>query len=113
MKFTKILLAATLLLAVNSATERAEARSYVSFGYYGPGIGIHVGHYPYYGYYSPYYYRPYYYRPYYSYRRYYSRPYTYRRSYSSRCSRWSRRCAANWGYGGRNYRGCMKYHRCR
>ena len=43
---------------------------------------------------------------------YYPKP---RRSYrrqESYCSYWSRRCAANWGYGGRNYRGCMKYYGC-
>jgi hypothetical protein len=28
------------------------------------------------------------------------------------CSYWSRRCAHNWGYGGSNYRGCMRYHGC-
>ena len=38
-----------------------------------------------------------------------------RRSYrrqESYCSYWSRRCAANWGYGGPDYRGCMRYYRC-
>jgi len=28
------------------------------------------------------------------------------------CRHWSRRCARNWGYGGKNYRGCMRYHGC-
>lgn len=28
------------------------------------------------------------------------------------CRYWSRRCANNWGYGGSNYRGCMRYHGC-
>lgn len=28
------------------------------------------------------------------------------------CRYWSRRCADNWGYGGSNYRGCMRYHGC-
>jgi len=35
----------------------------------------------------------------------------YRRRHGS-CRYWSRRCAHNWGYGGRNYRGCMRYHGC-
>ena len=46
-------------------------------------------------------------------RRYYNpRP---RRNYqpSRSCAYWSDRCAANWGYGGANYRGCMKYYNCR
>ncbi len=112
MNFLKIMFAVAALLAFGSAAERAEARSSFSFGYYGPGVSIHVGRYPGY-YYRPHYYRPYYYRPYYYPPRRYYRPYTYRRSYSGRCGRWSRRCAANWGHRGRNYNGCMRYHRCR
>ena len=104
MKSLKIVFAAAMLLVLSSPAQETQARSYFSFGFYS-------GHYPYYRY--PYYYRPYYYRPYYSYRRPYYRPYTYRRSYSGRCGRWSRRCAANWGYKNRNYYGCMRYHRCR
>jgi len=42
--------------------------------------------------------------------------YRHRRYHRSRgrggCGYWSRRCARNWGYGGRNYRGCMRYHGC-
>lgn len=39
------------------------------------------------------------------------------RSYRSRrrgdrCDYWSRRCEDNWGYGGSNYRGCLRYHGC-
>jgi hypothetical protein len=30
----------------------------------------------------------------------------------NQCDKWSRLCRRNWG-GGANYRGCMKYHRCR
>lgn len=54
---------------------------------------------------SPYIYSiPYgYYYPYRS-RRYYGLP---------RCTKWHRRCVRNWGYGNRNYRGCMRYHGCR
>lgn len=29
-----------------------------------------------------------------------------------RCDYWSNRCEDNWGYGGSNYRGCMRYHGC-
>lgn len=37
----------------------------------------------------------------------------YHRSRSGgRCGYWSRRCANNWGYGGKNYRGCLRYHGC-
>ena len=118
MKVLKILFAAAaLVMFLGTTTERADAKTYYSFGYYGPGVSFHVGRYPHYHYYGPYHYRPYYYRPhYYSYRPYYYRPYTYRRRYysgSRRCSRWSRRCARNWGYRNRNYYGCMRYHRCR
>jgi len=42
--------------------------------------------------------------------------YHHRRYHRSRyrrgCGYWSRRCAHNWGYGGKNYRGCMRYHGC-
>jgi len=38
--------------------------------------------------------------------------YGYRPSYG-RCQYWSNRCAANWGYGNRNYYGCMRYQGCR
>ena len=37
---------------------------------------------------------------------------SYRRS-NEYCAYWSRRCAANWGYGGPDYRGCMRYYKCR
>lgn len=110
MKLARIVFAAAVVLAVWAAPEPAEARSrgYFSFGYYGPGIGIHVGRYP--SYHYPYYYGHYHYRPYYH----HYRPYYYRRrSYGSRCGYWSRRCARNWGYRNRNYYGCMRYHRCR
>ena len=50
-------------------------------------------------------------RRYYNY--YYPQPRrTYRRQ-DNYCSYWSRRCAANWGYGGPDYRGCMRYYNCR
>lgn len=107
MRRVSVLFAAALLLAVCGMSKSAEARSRVSFGYYGSGFSFYVGPRPHY-YYRPYYYRPYYYRPYY-YRPYYAP----RRSYSSRCSKWRYRCRRNWGYGGRNYRGCLRYHRCR
>ncbi|RIA55083.1 hypothetical protein [Dichotomicrobium thermohalophilum] len=36
----------------------------------------------------------------------------YRSRHRGRCDYWSRRCANNWGYGGANYRGCLRYHGC-
>jgi len=36
----------------------------------------------------------------------------YRSRHHGGCRYWSRRCAHNWGYGGKNYRGCMRYHGC-
>jgi len=53
-----------------------------------------------------------YYRRYHYYRyRPYRRRYYYRRHRS--CSYWRRQCIRNWGYGNRNYYGCMRYHGCR
>ncbi len=107
MRVFYVLVAAAVLFAFSAANEPAEARPYgYSFGYYGPGVSIYVGPRPYY--------RPYYYYgppPVYRYRpapRYYSY-----RAAPSRCARWSNRCSRRWGYGNRNYRGCMRYHRCR
>ena len=102
MRRVSVLFAAAVLLAVCGMSKSADAKPRVSFGYYGPGVSIYVGPRPYY-YYRPYYYRPYYYRPY----------YVPRRIYRSRCAKWRARCRRNWGYGGRNYRGCLRYHRCR
>lgn len=105
MKLQSTLIAAAVALVLAfSAPNSAEARSHFSFGYHSPGFSLYVGPRPYYRHYGPHYYRPYYYRPY------IYRPYP---SYSSRCSYWSRRCAANWGYRNNNYYGCMRYHRCR
>ena len=72
---------------------------YLGFGapfYYG-------GFYPYYGYYPYDYYDDYYYQP------------PVRRVYrgSRSCRRVHRACVRRWGYGGANYRGCMRYDRCR
>jgi len=44
-------------------------------------------------------------------KRHHGRHYRYRHHRS--CSYWSRQCAHNWGYGGKNYYGCMHYHGCR
>jgi len=86
-------LAASAGEAVSSASEPAVRKAGVRFHLY---IG------PRYRYYRRYrHYRPYHYR-----RRYYRR----RRG---SCRYWSRRCARNWGYGGKNYRGCLRYHGCR
>lgn len=106
MRVFYVLVAAAVLFAVSAATKPAEARPYgYSFGYYGPGVSIYVGPRPYY---RPYYYSPppvYRYRPAPRYYRYRAAP--------SRCTHWSNRCSRRWGYGNRNYRGCMRYHRCR
>ncbi len=95
------------LMAFSSPTP-SEA-GHVSFGYWGPRVGVYVGPRPYYGYYRPY--RPYYYRPYRPYYRPY-RPYYGPVYGGGRCVRWASRCAARWGAGGPNFRGCMRYHRC-
>jgi hypothetical protein len=106
MRLLSFIFAAVALVTVSAAPAPSEAKTYFSFGYYGPGVGIHVGRYPHYYYgYRPYY-RPYYYRPY------VYRPYRYPR-YGGRCAYWSRRCVANWGYRNSNYYGCLRYHRCR
>lgn len=78
-------------------------------GFYGgPFIGFgapyyYGGYYPYYDDYS------------YGYDDYYYRPRRVRRAYrgSRSCRRTHRACVRNWGYGGGNYRGCMRYDRCR
>lgn len=118
MRFVRVAVVAAALAVAFALPSKSEAKTYLSFGYYGPGVSFYAGHYPYY--YYPYRYRPYYYygyRPrYYRYRYSYRRSYRYRRyarRYRGRCARWSRRCAANWGYGGNDYRGCMRYHGCR
>ena len=96
------------LMAFSSPTP--SQAGHVSFGYWGPNVGIYVGPRPYYRPYRPYYYRPYYapppvvYRPY----RYYGGP-----VYGGgRCARWAARCSARWGVRNHNFRGCMRYHRC-
>lgn len=38
--------------------------------------------------------------------------YTPRRYYGGSCDYWAQMCASNWGYGNRNYYGCMRYHGC-
>ncbi len=59
---------------------------------------------------------PYYYSsdPYYDYDPYYYSGYDYTPAPApgGSCSRWSRRCTANWGYGNPDYWGCMRYHGC-
>jgi hypothetical protein len=105
MRLVSLLFAAAILLGIAIAPKEAEAKTHFSFLYHGPGFSIYIGPRGY-RYYRPYpHYRPYYYRRYYGPRVY--------RQYSGRCSYWSRRCAANWGYGNRNYRGCMRYYGCR
>lgn len=123
-------LALGLVLAVTGLPgQKQEARAQVSFGFHsggyygGPSFGIHVGrrhygHRRYYRshrpwryrrhYYGGYNYRPYVYRPYYYSRRYY----TPRPPRAGRCGHWASRCAANWGSGGANFRGCLRYHGC-
>ena len=88
----------------NQVTEvRRRGRHWRHRGYGYPGLYFGFGAAPYYyGY--PYYYR----RPYYAAPR-------YRRTYrgGGHCARAHRACVANWGYGGGNYDGCMRYEGCR
>lgn len=35
-----------------------------------------------------------------------------RREYYGGCRRWKEACAENWGYGGNDYYGCLRYHGC-
>ncbi|MEM8876979.1 MAG: hypothetical protein AAGD23_03805 [Pseudomonadota bacterium] len=112
MRYFAIMAAMAALLFAGLPSDPAEARSrtYYSFSYSGGSIGVTVGRAPRY-YYAP---RRRYYqyyvprRSYYRYRR--TRARVYRRSGGS-CGYWHNRCVANWGYG-KNYRGCMRYHRC-
>ncbi len=62
----------------------------------------------------PYYYsNPYYDYPSASYDPYYYGGYDYTPPpRGSSCSRWKRRCQANWGYGNEDFWGCMRYHGC-
>jgi len=74
-------------------------------GWYGGGPYIGLG-WPYYyggGYYPYSYYNDYYYRP------------RVRRAYrgGGSCGRAHSACVRNWGYGGANYSGCMRYEGCR
>ncbi len=80
---------------------RRHGGPYIGFGFgYPYYYGGYYGGYPY-GYYNDYYYRP-------RIRR------SYRRSYGGRsCRRAHRACVRNWGYGGGNYLGCMRYEGCR
>jgi hypothetical protein len=53
----------------------------------------------------------------YGYRRYYTpyRPYPYPNSYPPyrpSCDYWRARCAENWGYGGPDFYGCLRYEGC-
>jgi hypothetical protein len=32
--------------------------------------------------------------------------------YGGRCEYWRQQCIRNWGYGGPNFRGCLRYHGC-
>ncbi len=70
---------------------------YRSGPFIGFGAPYYYGGYPY-GYYNDYYYRP--------------RVRRSRRG-SRSCRRAHRACVRNWGYGGGNYAGCMKYEGCR
>ena len=81
--------------------------------YSGSGVGVYWGYGPRYRTYRTYP-RRYYYRssPSINLYIYPSRPRSVYRS-GSRCSYWSQRCGANWGYNNANYRGCMRYYKCR
>ena len=105
-------LAGLLMAGAFESPAEARSRTYYSFSYSGGGVSVTVGRAPRYYYARPRRYYRYYYapRPRY-YRRYRPRVRVYRRSGGS-CGYWHNRCVANWGYGGSNYRGCMRYHRC-
>lgn len=106
MKTTAIAFAAGLALTAGAVglPQAAEAGKRGHFGVSSAGFSLYIGR----GHYSPYYERRHYYRRYYRYRR----PAPSYRTRPSRCEHWSRRCAANWGYGNNNWRGCMRYHGC-
>ncbi len=115
-----ILLSTFLALLIGLAMPAAPAKA--AAGDYDFGTGYAHGGHSYghrYRYYAPRY-RYRYHRPRRGYGVYFHyaprvRPRRYHRTYRSRgnrCGYWSRRCAANWGYGGKNFRGCMRYHRC-
>ena len=108
MKLLRVAVIAAALALAFGLSDRAEAKTWFSFGYCGPGITVYSGHYP--RYYHSRYYHP---RHRYRYRYRYRRPYRRYRTFGGRCARWSRACAANWGYGGPSYRGCLRYHGCR
>ena len=100
--FTARLMAAAIMLLMLGG-DLAPAKAQTDFGLYvgRPGFSLYFGRNP--GYrYAPY--------RYYDYNRYYTPAPQYR---PGRCEYWSRRCAASWGYGNKDYRGCMRYHGCR
>ncbi len=78
---------------------------YYSSGYHGWYGHRHRGHYRY-GWPGYFYSRPYY-RPYYN-------PYPRYDGYGGgrNCGYWRSRCAENWGYGGSDYYGCLRYEGC-
>jgi hypothetical protein len=97
----------------------AAGSNVIGIGYYGAGPRYYAPIAPSYRAYDyPYYYRRGYYPrhigPGYIYYGYPYRSYSrsYSPSYGGRCSYWSRRCVANWGYGNEDYYGCMDFHRC-
>lgn len=107
------MVAAVGLAALTGAPEQAQAHKrgfslYLGHGGFGLSVGPRYGYgyYPYYGHY----YRPYTYRRHYYYA---PRKRYYRKRRYGRCSRWANRCARNWGWHNRNWRGCMQYHGCR
>ncbi len=107
MKLASVVFAAAVVFLACSWPNPSEARPYppFGFGYYGPGVGIHV---------SPSHPRRYY-RPY----RYAPPPYRYRRRHyrphpaPGRCEYWHDQCVKNWGYRNPDYHGCMRHHGCR
>lgn len=108
---------AVSLIVATMAGLSPPAKADTSFGFYvgRPGFSLYVDRGPRYGYgpyryydrYGPY---RYYDRYYYERRPYYSVPRSYR---TRQCTYWSERCVRRWGYGNKNYRGCMRYHGCR
>ena len=99
------------LVAAALAFTAVSAKAHVWFDIYGPDARGHTHvHLPYFV--SPYYYSS---RPHgqlHHHIRKYKRRH-HKHKVHERCETWHNRCAANWGHGNANYRGCMAHHGCR
>lgn len=101
-EMTILALGAALLAAPALMAGPTPAKAGGGFGFsiHKPGFSLHIGkHRRYRRHYGPRIHLRKHYR-----KRYHRR--------AGRCGYWKRKCARNWGYGGRSYRGCMRYHGC-